>query len=654
MTNHHSHGTSTPAVATLTHPLEPLTPDEITAAVVLLRKQYVHHPKMRFVSMTLHEPTKDEVLAFKPGDPLVRRAFAVLLDKSVAGGATYEAVVNITEELIESWRHIPGVQPSLMVEEMLLSEKLVKAHPDFQSALARRGITNMDLVNVDMWSVGNYGAVEEQTHRLIRATAHVRTNQADLHENSYAHPVDGLQVLIDLTSGEVIRVEDYGIIPLPTRQGDYVSLDQPLRSLKPLEITQPEGPSFQVHGHHVTWDNWSLRLGFSPRDGLILYDVNFNDQGRQRPVLYRAALAEMVVPYGDVSPVHCRQNAFDVGEYGVGCLANSLELGCDCLGHIYYFDAHITDNDGNVLTLPNAICMHEEDYGILWKHTNHRANHAEVRRSRRLVISFIATIGFYDYGFFWYFYQDGTIQQETKLTGIMNVGAVPAGTKARYGKMLNEQLYAPIHQHFFSFRLDMQVDGRHNSVVEEHTVPVPMGPENPLGNAFYVQSTVLKTEQEAQQVIDPLTARTWKIINPDKLNIVGEPVGYQLMAGGSVLPFAHERSSILQRAGFMKNHVWVTPYHPDERYPAGDYPNQHKGHVGLSDWTRANRSIEKTDLVLWHTVGVHHAPRLEDWPVMPVSYAGFMLRPNGFFDQSPALNVAPSKREHHGACCEHE
>ena len=654
MTNDHSCCTCTPNVPFGAHPLEPLTPDEITAAVALLRKQCGHNPKMRFVSVTLHEPTKDEVLAFKPGDPLVRCAFVVLLDKSVLGGATYEAVVNITEERIDSWQLIPGVQPSVMVEEMILTEKIIKAHPEFQSALARRGITNMELVNIDFWSVGNYGAPEEQEQRLIRSSIHVRTRPDNPHENSYAHPVEGLHVIVDLNKGEVVRVEDYGTISIPTCQGDYVLPSQPTRTLKPLEITQPEGASFQVNGHHVTWDNWSLRLGFSPREGLILYDVNFTDQGQPRPILYRAAMAEMVVPYGDVSPSHSRQNAFDVGEYGLGCLANALELGCDCLGHIYYFDAHMANGDGDPITIPNAICMHEEDYGILWKHTNFRTTHAEVRRSRRLVISFIATVGFYDYGFFWYFYQDGTIQHETKLTGIVNVGAVPEGTRTRYGKMLNERLYTPIHQHFFSFRLDMQVDGRHNSVVEEHTVQVPMGPENPLGNAFYVQSSVLKTEQEAQRVIDPLSTRTWKVINPDKLNIVGEPVGYQLMPAGNVLPFAHEQSCILQRASFMKNHVWVTPYHPDERYPAGDYPNQHKGHAGLSEWTRANRSIERTDLVLWHTVGVHHAPRLEDWPVMPVSYAGFMLRPNGFFDQSPALNVAPSKPGHHGGDCEHE
>jgi primary-amine oxidase len=420
---------------------------------------------------------------------------------------------------------------------------------------------------------------------------------------------------------EVIKIEDYGVVPVPPRQGDYTpdALGVPLRSdLKTLEITQPEGPSFSVSGHEVRWQKWRMRLGFSPREGLILYDIGYEDQGRVRPILYRAALSEMVVPYGDTSPSHARQNAFDVGEYGVGWLANGLELGCDCLGNIYYFDAHMTNNDGTLFTIPNAVCMHEEDYGILWKHTNFRTSHVEVRRSRRLVISFIATVGIYEYGFFWYFYQDGSIQLEIKLTGIMNIAAIKPGEQTKYGKMLNEQLYAPIHQHFFCIRLDPMIDGPKNSVVEEHTEAVPMGEENPYGNAFYVKTTPLRTELEAQQSIDPLAARTWKIINPNVVNpLTGEPVGYQLMPGNNILPFADPRSSFLKRAGFTKHHLWVTPYSPAERYPAGEYPNQHPGGAGLPEWTRANRSIENTSLVVWYNVGVHHAARVEDWPVMP-------------------------------------
>ncbi len=637
------------------HPLEPLTAEEVTAAVHIVRTERNLSERVRFVLVTLHEPPKEVVLSFKPGDPITREAFMVLLDKTDGVGATYEAIVNITLDRVTSWHHMPGVQPSIMLEEFFACEQAVKADPDFQAALAKRGITNLDLVFVDPWSAGNYGTVEENTRRILRTTVHVRVDPADPNENSYAHPVAGLHALFDLNAMEVIEVVDYGIVPLPPQPGNYTAdaVGSLRPALKALEIVQPEGPSFTVNGHHVEWDNWTFRLGFLPREGLILYDVGFKDNGRVRPILYRAALVEMVVPYGDTSPSHCRQNAFDVGEYGVGWLANSLELGCDCLGEIRYFDAYMTDNDGNLLTLPNVVCMHEEDYGILWKHTNFRTGHMEVRRSRRLVVSFIATVGIYEYGFFWYFYQDGTIQLEIKLTGIMNIGAVQPGEIPKYGKLVAPQLYAPNHQHFFCFRLDPMVDGKNNSVVEERTVPVPMGADNPYGNAFYVQSTELKTESEAQQATDQLTARTWKVINPDVLNpVTGEPVGYQLMPGTNVLPFANTNSSFLQRAGFARKHLWVTPYHPAERYPAGNYPNQHKGGAGLSEWTQANRSITNTEIVLWYTVGVHHIARIEDWPVMPVTYAGFMLRPSGFFERNPALDVPPPAHKH-GDSCEH-
>jgi primary-amine oxidase len=358
----------------------------------------------------------------------------------------------------------------------------------------------------------------------------------------------------------------------------------------------------------------------------------------------------MVVPYGDRSLDHSRQNAFDVGEYGMGCLANALALGCDCLGTIRYFDAHLTTNSGSLLTLPNVVCMHEEDDGILWKHTIIRTGHVEVRRSRRLVVSFIATVGNYEYGFFWYFRQDGSLEMDVKLTGILNVGAVPPGETPAYGKLLAPGLYAPNHQHFFCFRLDPMVDGVNNSVVEERTLAV--NEDTPYGNEFAVRSIVLRTELEAQQVTEQMSARSWKIVNPGVRNPMnGEAVGYQLMPGGNVLPFAHPGSSFIQRGGFTKQHLWVTPYAPEERYAAGDYPNQHAGGAGLPEWTEANRAIENTRIVVWYNFGVHHAPRIEDWPVMPVAHAGFMLRPNGFFTRNPAIDLPPSDAEH-GASCE--
>ncbi|MGF1481615.1 MAG: primary-amine oxidase [Cyanophyceae cyanobacterium] len=628
------------------HPLEPLTPEEITTAVRIIKSEKQLGETIRFPTVTLKEPDKKAVLSYQEGDEIEREVFIIVLDN--ADGKTYEAIVSLTQETVTSWKHIPGVQPSIMLDEFIECEAAVKASPEFQEAIKKRGITDPDLVMVDPWSAGYYGIEEEEGKRLSRALCWVRSSPTD---NGYARPIEGVIPVVDLNKMEVLRVEDYGVVPIPPQSGNYAKefIEEFRSDIKPLEITQPEGPSFEVQGHFVRWQKWQFRIGFTPREGLILYTIGYEDGGRVRPIMYRASLSDMVVPYGDPRPNHYRKNAFDVGEYGVGTLANSLTLGCDCLGEIFYFDAFMTDSRGEVTTIENAVCMHEEDFGILWKHVDWRTDQTEVRRSRRLVVSFIATVGNYEYGFFWYFYQDGTIQYEVKLTGIVNTAGAAPGEDPKYGTLVAPQLNAPIHQHFFNVRLDMCVDGQNNSVYEVNTEAEPMGPDNPYGNAFLAKSTLLASESEAQRVIDPFSGRYWKIVNPSSLNGLGQPVAYKLMPGENILPFAHPEASVSKRASFMNKHLWVTPYQRDEMFGAGDYPNQHPGGEGLPKWTQANRSVEDTDVVVWYTFGQHHITRPEDWPVMPVAYTGFKLKPLGFFDANPALDVPPSSNGH-GKC----
>ena len=632
----------------ISHPLDPLTSEEINQASDILRAERQLGPRVRFETVVLREPEKKDVLSFRPGDPIRRQAFLVILDND--DGATYEAVVSLDKEQVISWKHVPGVQPRIMFDEFAECEAAVKANPDFLEGLRKRGITNPDLIMVDPWSAGHYGYAEEEGRRLALARSFLRTSPTD---NGYARPIEGLSALVDLNSMEVMRVDDYGVVPLAPKPGNYAAefVGQFREDLRPLEITQPEGPSFTVNGHSVTWQKWHLRIGFTPREGLLIHTVGYEDQGRIRPILYRAALSDMVVPYGEPGKDHYRKNAFDAGEYGIGSLTNSLTLGCDCVGEIYYFDADLNDARGRSFTIPNAICMHEEDYGILWKHTDFRTGLTEVRRSRRLVISSVATVGNYEYGFFWYFYQDGTIQMEVKLTGIINTAGIADGEVPKYGTLVAPRLNAHIHQHFFSFRLDMSVDGEANTVHEVNTVAEAPGADNPHGNAFYAEATPLKTELQAQRTVDPFKGRYWLVSNPSVRNALGSAVGYKLMPGENILPFAQSSASIMQRAGFMNKHFWVTPYASDELSATGPYPNQHPGGAGLPEYTRNDRNVENTDLVVWYTLGYHHVPRPEDWPISPVAYCGFSLKPVGFFDTNPVLDVPPSA--HHNGTCHH-
>lgn len=637
------------------HPLEPLTASEVEKAVSIIRAREGVSEKIRFVLVSLKEPDKDVVKAFNGATDLTttREAFIVLFDNDT--NKCYEATVSLFHSKILAWKHIPGVQPTMTSDEQIECEKAVLASPVFREAVAKKyGITDMQLIMVDIWSAGNYGAAEESTMRLARPLCFIRTDATD---NGYARPIEGLKPVVDLNTMTVIRVEDFGHWPLPPESGNYAAdrMSGFRTDIKPIQITQPEGPSFTVNGYEVSWQKWNLVVGFNGREGLTLHNLNYDDNGNKRSILYRASLSEMVVPYGDPSETQRRKNAFDTGEYGMGMCANSLELGCDCLGYIHYFDANLTNSRGELLTIKNAICMHEEDYGILWKHTDRRIGIPEVRRSRRLVISSVSTVENYEYGFFWYLYQDGNIQLEIKLTGILSLGVLNVGEKPKFGSLVAPQLYAPNHQHFFNVRLDFDLDGNENTVYEINVTPDEIDNENQFQNAFQARATPLETEKGAQRHLNLETARYWKIVNENRLNDVGEPVGYKFLAGDNCFPFASPEAAWRKRAGFVNHHVWVTPYDEVEKFAAGDYPNQHAGGDGLVNWTKQDRKIRNKDIVFWYTMGHTHIPRPEDYPVMPTAYIGFLLKPHGFFKMNPANDVPPMtmiNKNGNAECCQ--
>jgi primary-amine oxidase len=631
-------------MSTPKHPLEPLSAAEVRLAVALLKDAEKVTRTTRFVSVSLKEPPKAAVHAFPHAEPVSREVFAVLFDN--ATNSCYEATVSLTDRALLAWVHVPGVQPTMTADEMIECEQAVLASPEFQAALKTQyGVEDTSRVMVDIWSAGYYGEAEEGSLRLARPLCFLRADPTD---NGYVRPIEGIRPVVDLNAMQVIRVEEYGHWPLPPQPGNYAADRVPVKrtGIKPLEITQPEGPSFEVDGYQVRWQNWSFVIGFNAREGLTLHHLRYNDGGVDRSVLYRASLTEMVVPYGDPGPTQFRKNAFDVGEYGMGACANSLELGCDCLGLIRYFDAHLCDSRGNPLTIKNAVCMHEEDYGILWKHTDRRLPDApEVRRSRRLVVSSVSTVENYEYGFFWYLYQDGNIQLEVKLTGILSLGTLRPGETSPYGSLIAPQLYAPVHQHFFNVRLDFDLDGMNNSVYRVDVAADEPGPSNPHGNAFAARPTLLATEKQARDHLKLETARTWRVVNPNVRGPVGEPVGYKFLPMDNSFPLASPEAWWRKRAGFVNYHVWVTPFDEAERYAAGDYPNQSQGGDGLVKWTEQDRPIVNTDVVFWYTFGHTHIPRPEDYPVMPTAYIGFLLKPNGFFAMNPANDLPPPAKK---------
>ncbi|WP_432515122.1 primary-amine oxidase [Kineococcus sp. SYSU DK001] len=644
---------SVASTATGRHPLSSLTAEEITTTREVLAGADLLHDGTRFVYVGLEEPAKAELRAAQGGGPApVRRARVLLHDVTVVAGRV--VVVDLDARAVEEVTELDAAadgQLPILDEEFELVEQLLATDERWLAALAARDLDVAD-VRVAPLSAGVFEYEDEVGKRILRGLAFRQDHPAD---HAWAHPIDGLVGYVDVIAREVTQVLDLGAVPVPEGSGNY---DDPAvrgeyrTSQKPISITQPEGPSFTLDGDLLRWENFSVRVGFDAREGLVLNQISFfdRDQGRDRPIVHRASIAEMVVPYADPSPVRSWQNYFDTGEYLVGRYANALELGCDCVGEITYLDAVVADEFGHPRVLPNAVCIHEEDYGILFKHTDLWAGKSSVRRQRRLVVSFFTTVGNYDYGFYWYLYLDGTIEFEAKATGIVFTSAYPGaredGSPHPYASEIAPGLGAPYHQHLFSARLDMAVDGDANSVEEIDVQRLPMGPDNPRGNAFTTRVTPLRTELQARRKADPAAARVWHVSNPGRLNALGRPVAYALFPEGQPTLLAADDSSIARRAGFATEHLWVTAYDPAERYSAGDFVNQHHGGAGLPEYVADDHGVEDTDLVVWHTFGLTHVPRPEDWPIMPVDYTGFKLKPVGFFDRNPTLDVPPTSGGH--------
>ena len=619
------------------HPLEPLFAEEIAAAAACIRAQAGLDPNSFFETITLDEPSRAERAAFNDsGSVPPRRAYVCCYER--ASNRTFRGRVDLDQEKLLSWEHVPGVQARIPPDEFDASDKIAKADPRVVEALAKRGITDLDTVLIETWAPGNFGIEGEEGKRIAYCHCWVINDAGD---NRYGRPIANLHPVMDLAAGRVLRVDDFGVVPLPPDTAAIRPSEGLRDDVKPLDITQPVGPSFEIDGYAVRWQRWNVRVGFDLREGLVLHDIGYEDGGRLRPIMNRASMAEMVVPYGDPTGGNFRRNAFDTGEYGIGTALDSLKLGCDCLGHIHYFDVCAHDWDGNPAPIRNAVCMHEEDFGLLWKHTDSHTGKFRAVRSRRLVISSIATIGNYVYGFFWYFYQDGTIGTEIKATGIPFPTAVPPGEQPKYGALIAPGIASHVHQHSFNFRFDMCVDGPENAVREQDFEAAPLGPDNPHGNAVTIVERPLSRESEAAREIDLARSRSWKIVNTSQTNALGQHTAYRLVPGQNTLPYLQPESPVAQRAGFMFKHFWATQYDPEQLYPAGWFPNQHPGGDGLPRWVEADRSLEDEDVVVWYTMNFHHLPRPEDWPVQPVVYVSLHWMPEGFFDQNPALDLPP-------------
>jgi primary-amine oxidase len=645
-------------VAAPAHPLDPLSPSELRVSFTTVQAHFAADPALpkqalRFPMVVLAEPDKQLVRSFVAGQPFARHAEVQVFH--YPSNRLWLAEVDLRGGRVTALALQPaGVQPALTTQEFIAGDQLVRAYAPWQAALRARGV-DPRLAYLDGWAPGDTTLPAEVTAklplgehtRLLRYLTFYRgaPRPGSAHEaphNPYDRPIEGVLVTVDLNAMQVVHMSDTGAQPLSIESGNTT----PRRTLRPLHVQQPEGSDIHVRGHEVRWQGFVFHVVMHPREGLVLYDVRHEDNGALRPIAYRLSLSEIYVPYGLGEASWAWRGAFDLGEYNAGKAAQSIDKGRDVPDNALLLDATLFDDAGPVAGnetgsqhLPRSIALYERDAGFLWTRTDPSSGARDTRPARELVVTWSCWIGNYIYGFDWIFKLDGSIEVKAQLSGTtLNRGtdARPEASAPKVGKDARGVLVsAPNHQHFLNFRLDLDVDGSANTVMEMEAQHLP---GTPYKNAF--DATMVHLEAEGPRDVDPFRARHWHVESASQKNPFDKPTSYALEPGGIAVPYAAPDFAGLTRAEFARHQLWVTRYQPDERYAAGAFPNQGRAPDGVGRYSEPAEPVHGQDVVLWYTMGFTHLAKPEDHPVMATESVGFRLTPRGFFAHNPALDVA--------------
>jgi primary-amine oxidase len=638
------------------HPLEPLSTNELRSAIEVLLTENRISTNSLIPIVVLQEPPKEEVLAWKPGMAIPRQAFVQTYE--LATHRTFEALVDLDHGRVMSWRHQPGVEPLQTMGELSASAQILGTNALWMAALQRRGITNMALVDSSSVPGALIPFRGAENVRLLRAIPFRREINHLLWE-----PIEGLSAVVDMTHQRVLEVADHEIIPRSKSSMDF--FDPAVRGrregLKPLVTTQPQGANFVVRDHEVLWDRWRFRYSMHPREGLVLHQVGWEEApGKVRSILYRASLSDLLAPYADTDPAWSWRAFFDESDFGLGCYASPLVRGITTAAHATLRSEPMPDPKGNggVIEAADLVDIYERDAGTLWSHYDSESHASAGPRARELVIGYLTTVGNYDYRLQWSFRQDGTMEFHVYLTGIMltkgthaktcaacataltgKAGAFSAVGEQAHGVLVADHLLAPHHQHFFNLRLDFDVDGTRNSVEEFNLRTDRRDGANPQGNGFSLSQTIFARERDAVRNLNLESHRMWAVFNPNSISTLGHPAAYLIEPAMNTVSFLALNSAARKRAGFTEHHFFATHYRATELHAGGDYPVSSGPPNNILNWTHDNERIQNQDVVVWYTFGVTHVARPEDFPVMPAAHASVRLIPKGFFNRNPAMEV---------------
>ncbi|SJM84406.1 related to copper amine oxidase [Zygosaccharomyces bailii] len=645
------------------HPFDSITDEEIITTSKLLKELH-GDAQLFFSQIDRLEPPKDDAIKYLEIErygggklPYIpRRSYAYYYVNNKM--PLYKAIVNVSEKHILSSKVTPeGTVGPLQPDGMASVELAVLGHPVVKAEIAK---LQLDKVHYNHPKLGklNYKVVCEpwmygtdspnDKCPLIQSYMYLALDHPD--SNHYSIPLRFSPVFEYLTH-KFVRM-DYlpsgadekfiretlplrKVHPIVEYHPDLLEDYTPRANLKPLQVVQPEGPSFEVNGSKITWQGWEFRVATNVREGFALYDVHF----KGRSLFYRIALNEMTVPYGDGRPPFHRKQAFDLGDCGFGNCANSLALGCHCLGVIKYMDTRRADTRGNPVLLPSTVCMHEQDYGILYLHKNYRTDSSVVTRRREFVVQTIATVANYEYIVNLVFDQAGAITVQVRATGILSTMPNDDNNVTDFGTIVGPGVTAAFHQHLLSFRFDTRLDGDKNTVVYDDYLPMEEQlPYNQYNVGFRQKRTFVERSGSVDQ--SPFTNRTYKVINENSINPVTlKPVGYKFEMPAKQMILASPSSYNVRRAKYATKQLWVTKYQDEQLYAAGEFTNQSQTDTGLSKWADGTDTVRNSDTVVWATLALTHPPVTEQFPVMPSDFLQFLVTPASFFDRNPALDI---------------
>jgi len=633
------------------HPLDGLSEAEITEAVTILKESGEAGDGTLFPYISLKEPAKDVVLGWSDGDPEPR---AVTVHFKTPDGA-FIAEVDLVGDSVTSVEPAPG-ETMILLAEFLEAMNLAVSAPAFVEGLEKRGLTPDDVFCLPL-TAGAFGLPEEEGRRLMKVPCYVLPESS----NFYAKPIEGLYAVIDLNADEVVEVFDTGAVPVPEDGWGYTEEEVAQRTelrpeMNPAMLSQTGDANFTIENGLINWDIWRLRVRVDKRPGVVISNVEVKDEDAWREVLYQAHLSEVFVPYMDPDAGWYWRTYMDSGEYGFGIFLSPLRPGVDCPDYASFLPAVVHTDEGEPLSIPGAICVFERSIGDpAWRHFEIFAQSeeqfvpAEGRPATQLVVRSASEVGNYDYLVDYVFHQDGRIDVMVGSTGldavkgaaITSMNDEGAAEATRYGTLIAPNLIAPNHDHFFNFKLDFDIDGQDNTFMRTGLVKAEVPDDLPRRTMWVTETTPAKTEMEGRYKVNPATPAMYHVMNMGAEGPFGHKPGYMIVPNNSVAygPYDYENDPPMKRNAFIEYTIWNTPYAPDERYAGGEFAFQSDGSDTLATWVDQDRPIADTDIVTWYTMGFHHVPHTEDWPVMSTMWKGFMLRPFNYFAYNPALSI---------------